>query len=196
MTFSKTIAATSLVLLLSACQASVDPQQDAMMDDASSSAVMEDDSMMEQKSSLTFVGGSSVVDHDGGFAGFTLDLGNSADLVNSTVTASIAMESVYTDSDGLTGHLKREDFFDTENYPVASFTSTEVISKGDNKYDIVGDLTLKGVTKSVVITATLDEGVFTGEFELPRKEFGVGNDSYGDKILDEFVPVKAVVYIQ
>ncbi len=201
MTTKKTFAALSLMFLLTACQASVESESDAMVEGGeSSSAAMEqseasEETMADGQSSLTFVGGSTIIDHDGGFSDFTVDVGNSADIMNSTVTATVVMDSVYSDSEGLTGHLKREDFFDVETYPTATFTSTEIIGRGEG-FDIVGDLTLKGVTKSIIMNASLREGVLHASFDLPRKEFGVGNDSYGDKILDESIPVKAVVYLQ
>lgn len=191
MTFNKTFLALSLSVLIAGCAASA-PSTDTMNDGEAS---MMNDEMGETESSMTFVGGSSIVDHEGGFADFTVDLGNAADLENSTVTATVNLESVYTDIDRLTDHLKKEDFFDTANYEEATFTSTEITKDGDT-YTIVGDLTIKGVTKSVIMTATLEDGVFTAQFDIPRKEFGIGNDSYGDKLLDEFVPVTAVVVLE
>lgn len=194
MTKKTFFAATVAVLMVGCSAATTENASDTMQDEASSSAMMDD--AAEETSSLTFVGGSSILDHDGGFADFTVDVGNSDDLVNSTVTATVDLTSVYTDSEGLTGHLQKEEFFDVENYPEATFTSTEVIEKGENTYDIVGDLTIKGVTKSIIMNATLEDDVFTANFEIPRKEYGIGNDSYGDKLLDEFVPVTATVYLQ
>lgn len=172
-----------------------------MVDGGNSSAMMDDteqseDATMEGESSLTFIGGSSIIDHPGGFADFTVDVGSSADLINSVVTATAEVDSIYTDSERLTGHLMTEEFFDAENYPTITFTSTEITADGADGYDIIGDLTIKGMTKSIIMHATLDGDLLTAEFDLPRKEFGIGNDSYGDKLLDEFVPVKAEVYLQ
>ena len=193
-----TFAVLGMALLMAGCSAPANTD-DAMMDDKMDDAMMEDsmndEAMMNEESSLTFVGGSSVIDHDGGFADFSVEVGNSEDLAGSTLTATINTSSVYTDSNGLTGHLQTEEFFDTENYPEATFVSTEIT--GDNGgYKVMGDLTIKGVTKPVTMNATLEGNMLTAEFELPRKEFNVGNDSYGDKILDEMVPVQAVVYLQ
>lgn len=198
MTTKKTIATLAMAFLIAGCGATVDSESDDTMDGASSSsAEMEksEEATMEGKSSLTFVGGSSIVDHDGGFTDFTVDVGNSADLVNSTVTATIVMDSVYTDSNGLTGHLQKEEFFDVATYPTATFTSTEIIADGE-EFDIVGDLTIKGITKAITMNARLEGDVFTASFDIPRKEFNIGNDSYGEKLLDEFIPVTATVYLQ
>lgn len=189
--------ALAAVVLLTACGA--EEMDDTKMDDmaaTSSAAMMDDKDDAEMtKSSLTFVGGSSVVDHQGGFATFTVDVGNSDDLVNSTVTATVDLTSVYTDTDRLTEHLQKEDFFNVATYPEATFTSTSVVAVDDG-YTITGDLSLKGVTKSITMAATLDDDVFTANFDIPRKEFNVGNDSYGDKLLDEMIPVTATVYLK
>jgi len=179
------IAAFAL-LFITACSAGPTAKTDETMVNKGTS---------EKKSSLTFVGGSSIVDHPGGFTDFTVNVGNSVDLENSTVTATIVMTSLFTDSDRLTGHLQTEEFFNTEVYPEALFSSTEVIKNSDG-YRITGDLTVKGVTKSITMNATLVDNLFTASFDLPRKEFGIGNDAYGEKILDVLIPVKAVVYIQ
>lgn len=217
MKLRNTFAVLSITFLMAGCAAPsnndvmMDDHDDAMMEDSmkkddkmmdsDDDKMMEDDkmekedAMMEGESSLTFVGGSSIIDHPGGFADFTVEVGDSSNLAGSTLEAVVNVESIYSDSNGLTGHLKREDFFDTANYPTATFTSTS-ITGDDSGYDIVGDLTIKGITKSIVMNATMEGNVLTAEFDLPRKEFGIGNDSYGDKLLDEFVPVQATVYLQ
>ena len=49
------------------------------------------------------------------------------------------------------GHLRSNDFFDMDTYPEITFTSTAVSRTGTNDYDVTGDLTMKGVTKSITI---------------------------------------------
>lgn len=51
-------------------------------------------------------------------------------------------------------HLKGEDYLDTENFPNARFASTEFIDKGDGRLQVIGDLTLHGVTRPITIEAT------------------------------------------
>ncbi len=46
-------------------------------------------------------------------------------------------------------HLRSNDFFDMENHPTITFTSTGVSASGDDTYNVVGDLTIRGVTKSI-----------------------------------------------
>jgi len=68
--------------------------------------------------------------------------------------------SITTNNDMRDGHLKSAEFFDVEKFPTLSFTSKS-FTKKDAGYEIVGDLTMKGVTKEVTLQATTD-GIGTG----------------------------------
>lgn len=103
----------------------------------------------------------------------------------------------------LIGHLKSDDFFSVEKHPTATFKITEVKSNakaaaGKPNATITGDLTIKGITKSVSFPATLavKNGVATakGDVTIDRSKFDVryGSNSFfenlGDKaIIDDFV---------
>lgn len=54
-------------------------------------------------------------------------------------------------------HLRSADFFDAENFPQATFKSTSVKANGDGKLAITGDLTIKGITKPVVLAASINQ---------------------------------------
>ncbi|WP_027391414.1 YceI family protein [Aquimarina latercula] len=54
------------------------------------------------------------------------------------------------------GHLMWEKFFYKKKYPKISFESSEVVHFGDNNYKVIGNLTIKGITKEVIINFTLD----------------------------------------
>lgn len=74
-------------------------------------------------------------------------------------------------------HLKSADFFEIEQYPIASFEITETLIK-DGKTLITGQLTIKNVTKEISFLATLTESegavILTSEtFQLNRAEFNV-----------------------
>lgn len=69
---------------------------------------------------------------------------------NSTVSVTIKAASVTTGNEQRDGHLKTPDFFDIENYPEITFVSTDIATDGA-EWDITGDLTINGVTKSVTI---------------------------------------------
>ena len=54
-------------------------------------------------------------------------------------------------------HLNGADYFDTSKYPKITFASTSVTSTGDNTFDVVGDLTIKGATQAVTLQATINK---------------------------------------
>jgi polyisoprenoid-binding protein YceI len=68
----------------------------------------------------------------------------------SSVEATIDVAGVSTGNAQRDTHLKSPDFFDTAKYPTATFKSTRITQSGDG-YDVVGDLTLHGVTKPVTL---------------------------------------------
>jgi len=83
---------------------------------------------------------------------------------NSSVTVTIEAASVTTGNEQRDGHLKTPDFFDIANYPQVTFVSTSVERDG-SEWDITGDLTINGVTKSVTI---------------PFEETGSAKDPFGN----------------
>ena len=74
------------------------------------------------------------------------------DYGHSTVEVSIPAASVSTVDDKLDAHLKEADFFDVEKFPTLTFKSTSIRSLGDRDYEVSGDLTIRGVTKSVTLS--------------------------------------------
>src|SRR6478672_1136981 len=83
---------------------------------------------------------------------------------NSAVTVTIQAASVTTGNEQRDGHLKTPDFFDIATYPQITFVSTNVERDGA-EWDITGDLTINGVTKSVTI---------------PFEEAGSAKDPFGN----------------
>lgn len=75
------------------------------------------------------------------------------DLISANAHAVIETSSIFTNDDSRDGHLKSADFFDAENYPEISFDSTSFINKGGSDYELKGNLTIKGITKEVVLNA-------------------------------------------
>lgn len=105
------------------------------------------------------------------------------DYTNSEVEATIDVASLSSRDDKRDGHLRSADFFDVENYPTATFKSTRIVSKGGDKYEVTGDLTVRGVTKQVTLDAEFDgKGVnpwgqqliaFSATTEINRKDWGL-----------------------
>ncbi|MCM2339421.1 MAG: YceI family protein [Burkholderiales bacterium] len=99
------------------------------------------------------------------------------------ISFSAEAATVNTNNQMRDEHLKSADFFDASSFPLISFKSKSVKNKNDNNYVVVGDLTMRGVTKEVIF-----EAVFNGKmvdmyggnvmaFEingsLNRKDFGL-----------------------
>ena len=114
---------------------------------------------------------------------------------NSSVNVTIPLSSLNTNVKALDDHLKNADFFDAAKYPNITFKSTKVQALGQNKYKITGDLTVKNVTKPVVLDAVLNKQGehpmtkaqsigFNATTSFDRSAFGVGAyvPNVGDKI--------------
>lgn len=84
-----------------------------------------------------------------------------------SVVAEIPAESIWTGDEARDNHLRSKDFFDVQNHPKITFKSTRVEKGMGEKYNIRGDLTMRGVTKPVVLETT-----FLGAQEIPAAQEG------------------------
>jgi polyisoprenoid-binding protein YceI len=118
----------------------------------------------------------------------------------SAVSIEIPIALILTTNNELNTHLKAPDFFDAAKFPTATFKSTSVAVEG-TKAKITGNLTLKGVTKPVVLDAWFTgAGVgpmnkaetvgFEATTTVKRSDFGV---SYGVPLVSDEVPLKITV---
>ena len=96
----------------------------------------------------------------------------------------------------LVGHLKNEDFFNVEQFPLATITITEAVKGEGNSYKILADLTIKGITQPVTFPAKVEINglnfLATAKIKIDRTKWGIEYNSgnffkdLGDKIiLDE-----------
>lgn len=103
---------------------------------------------------------------------------------NSKVNATIHVNNMITGDPNLDEHLRGKLFFDTTQFPVATFVSDKVDMTGKTSAKVHGMLTVRGVTKPVVLTVSLNKiGTgpitdkktvgFTAETKLKRSEFGI-----------------------
>ncbi|MEM9058063.1 MAG: YceI family protein, partial [Pseudomonadota bacterium] len=93
-----------------------------------------------------------------GFRSFDANLMlDNENVENSSVEVVIDTASIDSRLDEFNDHLNGKNFFDTANFPKATFKSTGVKAMSDEKLMITGDLTVKDVTKPVVLNATLNK---------------------------------------
>lgn len=98
----------------------------------------------------------------------------------SRVEAEIAASSIDTGMGMRDHHLRAPDFLDVVRYPVVSFRSTRVEQRGEQRLAVIGDLTIRGVSREVSLDATIDRRepsaliTATATTTIARRDFGVG----------------------
>lgn len=75
-------------------------------------------------------------------------------IADAKVDVEIDASTIDTRSEQRDAHLKSPDFLDVQNFPKITFKSTRIEDHGDGTFDVVGDLTIRGVTREVVLHAT------------------------------------------
>ena len=120
----------------------------------------------------------------GRFAGFAGTIEFDAERPEaSVVRVTIQAASIDTNEPKRDAHLKSDDFFSVDTFPTLSFVSTAVTSKRDGQYVVEGDLTIRDVTKRILLPVTYlgaakdpwgnQKLAFEGEITINRKDFGL-----------------------
>ena len=126
------------------------------------------------------------------------------DIDRSTVSLTIQAASIDTRNEQRDGHLRSNDFLGMDDHPEITFVSTAVAQTGATSLDLTGDLTIKGVTRSITVPFDF-EGLatdpfgnlragFEGAVTINRKDYGItwnaaletGGVLVSDKIVLEF----------
>ncbi len=113
---------------------------------------------------------------------------------NSSVEVTLPLANLDSHVPALDEHLKKPDFLDAGKYPTVTFKSTAVESLGGNKFKVTGDLTVHGMTRPVVLDATLNKVGphpmtkapsigFDATASIKRSDFGVA--TYVPNVSDE-----------
>jgi polyisoprenoid-binding protein YceI len=112
----------------------------------------------------------------------TIELDES-DVTRSRVDVSIGVASITTHDERRDAHLKSDDFFAADTYPKLTFTSTKVEANGEDRLNVTGDLTIRGVTRPVTLDvefngrATSPWGAeviaYSAQTTINRKDFGL-----------------------
>lgn len=108
---------------------------------------------------------------------------------NSSVEVSFDINSINSGVPAFNDHLKSADFFDAAKYPTATFKSTKVELTGKDTAKVTGDLTIKDVTKPIVLDVKLNKigtnmqqktvAGFSAKGELLRSDYNAGNFAPG-----------------
>lgn len=101
----------------------------------------------------------------------------------SSVTFTVQTASIDTGTPDRDAHLRSEDFFAVERFPTLTFVSTKIAARGDDSFDVEGDLTIRDVTKRITLPVTYlgkatdpwgnEKLAFETEITINRKDFGL-----------------------
>ena len=120
-------------------------------------------------SKLTFtVVHLSMSEVDGVFKDYSATITTSKeDFYDAVFELSADLTTVSTNNEMRDGHLQKEDMFNTAQYPTLTFKSTSIKKVGEKSFKLTGDLTIKGITKEVVLDLKL---MGTGTNPMSKKE--------------------------
>ena len=107
---------------------------------------------------------------------------------------TIDLDSIDAGSEDANTELQKPAWFDTTAYPVAIFESTRIKDLGNNRYQFIGNLTLRGLTKEVTVPVLLKSertiGIFDAELLLKRSDFNVGAGEWSDSFVSDDIDIR------
>ncbi len=196
MTKTKLLLIATASSIAVSCDNPADTTADASVSDAKSVAQAAPEAqayVFTPDSEINFIGSKVTESHPGGFKSFE----GGFKLVDQTPVSgsfTIDMDSTWSDSERLTGHLKNEDFFNVSAHPTTTFEVTEFEKVEDMKYNVSGNLTLVGVTKNITFPATvsgdLDKISLVSEFDIKRKDWGIVYPGMPDNLIRNEVVIQ------
>ena len=194
----------SMLLLVTACTDPAADQTRAVTGDAAKVSPTQTVSgqkyqITPQNSKIEFTGSKVTGSHNGGFQQFSGEVDYAGDPQRSQVNITIQTDSITTDDDDLTKHLKTPDFFDVAKFPTATFVSTEIKPGGEGgaTHTVTGNLTMHGVTKAVTFPATIavtpDTATVDSTFSINRKDFGISYAGATNNLIRDDVVLKLTI---
>jgi polyisoprenoid-binding protein YceI len=136
-----------------------------------------------EKSAVTFVYKQMGVAVDGKFKKFSSQLNfDPAKPTAAKASFDVDLGSVDTGAPEGDQEVAGKPWFNTKAFPTARFVSGSVKALGGNKYEVAGQLSIKGKTQDVVVPATFttqgNTGVFDGSFTIRRADFAIGEGAW------------------
>jgi polyisoprenoid-binding protein YceI len=130
--------------------------------------------------------------HDGGFGTFEGTVTREGNALTG-VDVTIDTRSVWSDTGRLTGHLKTDDFFDVDRFPVARFVADRFVPVDSTgaTHLVTGNLTMRGVTNAVTFPASIqvaeDNVTATADFIINRRDWEINYDGAADDLVEDQV---------
>lgn len=137
----------------------------------------------DTNSKIGFVVKNIGLNVNGNFSGLKgIIIFNVKDLKSSEINFSVNSNSVNTDNSARDKHLRKEEYFDVEKFPIINFKSTKIeVATRLNRYNVEGNLNIKGIIKPIkfeLIAVEKDNNLeLKCNFEINRRNFKVGGNS-------------------
>ena len=155
-------------------------------------------SLDKSHSKLAFaISHMTISEVEGGFKSFDAKItASKEDFSDGVVELTAEIASITTDNEGRDKHLQSPDYFDAAKYTQLTFKSKSFTKVGDKKYKVEGDLTMHGITKTVVLDVVLNGTVehpyskktvagFKVTGTLKRTDFGIATGTPAAMLGDE-----------
>lgn len=144
--------------------------------------------LVPAKSEITFVSRQMGVPVDGSFKRFDASVAFDPKAPQSAhINLAIDLASVSLGTTETEEELAKPEWFGTKAHPKATFESSKVTVAGAGHYNVVGKLSIKGLSQAVVVPVTLAQvagvTVATGSFGLKRRDFRIGDGEWNDPSL-------------
>ncbi len=141
--------------------------------------------VLADKSAINFTFKQMNVGMDGHFKKFSTQLSfDPANAANAKVSLDVDLASIDTGTADGNTEVAGKPWFNTQAFPTAKFVSSSVKPLGGNRYEVAGQLTIKGKTQPVVAPTTVtiqgDQATFDGSFVIKRADFAIGEGDWAD----------------
>lgn len=172
-----------------------EPAETAAPDSSAQPAAGDTFALTGDNTQVLFTGTKQSGDsHSGGFKTLTGQI-KLSDGSAESISVVIDTDSLYSDAERLTGHLKSEDFFSVPEFPEMKFESTQI--EGAGEVTVTGNLTMHGQTQDISFPATIDvvddQVSLNAEFKVDRSRFGMDYTGKPDDPINAEVDIRVIV---